>query len=229
MIERLVGLNMVQERFIAHAAHELRTPLTSLRIELELALRTAVDRSDFDTALRGALDSSRRLSDLAEDLLQLARMRATTEEGTVDVGAALSDAISDVAAVGRARDVFIVHEGVGGTVRGERRGLARLFRNVLENAVRHSPNGGRIRIHGERLSSTKGEELEIAVVDDGPGIDPEDVDRIFEPFARGTRTSDPTGTGLGLTIARELARSFGGELRATAGSRGRFIVRVAIA
>ena len=62
MIERLVGLNTIQERFIAHAAHELRTPLTSLKIEIEHALRSGGDRSDYESALRGALESTRRLA-----------------------------------------------------------------------------------------------------------------------------------------------------------------------
>lgn len=222
MIERLVGLNATQDRFIAHAAHELRTPLTSLRIELEHALRSSVDRSDYEAAVKGALDSARRLSDLAEDLLQLARVKATTSGALVDVAEPLSDALADVAPVGRARDVFIVKGPVQGVVLGDRRGLSRLLRNVLENAVRFSPPTGRVHITAE----DEGETLAIAVADDGPGIAADDVERVFEPFARASRNQSPEGTGLGLTIARELARSYGGDVRVAPGGGGRFVVQL---
>jgi len=222
MIERLVGLNAMQDRFIAHAAHELRTPLTSLRIELEHALRSGGDRSDYERALRGALDSARRLSGLAEDLLQLARVKAATESAQVDISEPLADAIADVAPVGRTRDVFIVKDSASGIVLGDRRGLARLLRNVLENAVRFSPPTGRVRIATERSD----EALEITISDDGPGIDADDVERIFEPFARGSRNRDPEGTGLGLTIAREIARSYGGDVRVVPGPGGSFVVQL---
>lgn len=222
MIERLVGLNAMQDRFIAHAAHELRTPLTSLRIELEHVLRTGGDRDDYATAVKGALDSARRLSDLAEDLLQLARVKRAADGAEIDVAEPLADAIADVAPVGRARDVFIVKDAVQGRVLGDRRGLSRLLRNVLENAVRFSPRTGRVRI---ALEGDEGA-LEIAVTDDGPGVEVDDVERIFEPFARGSRNRDPEGTGLGLTIARELARSYGGDVSVSPGAGGRFLVRL---
>lgn len=225
MIERLVGLNAMRDRFVAHAAHELRTPLTSLRIELEHALRSGGDRADYESALRGALESSRRLSNLAEDLLQLARVKVVQTPSTVDVSEALADAVADVAPLGRERDVFIVKEHVTGVVQGDRRGLARLFRNVLENAVRFSPRAGRVRVS----ASIEGTGLDITVVDEGPGIALDDVERIFEPFARGARTDDPEGTGLGLTIARELARSYDGDVRVSPGPGGRFVVHLCTA
>ncbi|MBX3191581.1 MAG: HAMP domain-containing histidine kinase [Labilithrix sp.] len=222
MIERLVSLLALQDRFIAHASHELRTPLTSLRIEIEHALRTAKDRDDYESALKGALDSALRLSNLAEGLLQLARVKAEVEDARVDVQEPLADAIKDVAPLGRSRDVFIVSEPVTGLVQGDRRGLARLFRNVLENAVRFSPRMGRVHVESKRADGV----LEVVVVDDGKGISVEDVERIFEPFARAGRNDHAEGTGLGLTIARELARSCGGDVFASPGPGGRFVVRL---
>jgi two-component system heavy metal sensor histidine kinase CusS len=222
MIEWLVGLNAMQDRFISHAAHELRTPLTSLRIELEHALRNGGDRDDLESALRGALDSARRLSDLAEDLLQLARVKATADVARVRVADPLADAIADVAPLGRVRDVFIVRDSLVADVVGDRRGLARLFRNVLENAVRFSPRSGRVQVS----TQFSDDGVEVRVSDEGPGIAADDVERIFEPFARGARTRDPEGTGLGLTIARELARSYGGDVRVSPGPGGRFVVQL---
>lgn len=223
MIERLVGLLAVQDRFIAHAAHELRTPLTALRIELEHALRTATDRSDYESAVKGALESARRLSDLAEDLLSLARAKSAPAQAVeVDLAEPLAEAIGEVAPLGRSRDVFIENDAAGGLVLGDRRGLARLFRNVLENAIRYSPPATRVRVSVARSD----EGTEVNIRDEGPGIDESDVERIFEPFARGARRGDAQGTGLGLTIARELARSFGGDLRVSPGPGGRFSVHL---
>jgi two-component system OmpR family sensor kinase len=234
MIEQLVGLLSVQERFIAHAAHELRTPLTSLRIELEHALRNGVDKHDYESALRGALDSARRLSDLAEDLLQLARLKAEhiDAEDFTALEDALADAVADVAPVGRLRDVFIITEPVSALVHADRRGLARLFRNILENAVRFSPRGGRVRVE----TRVEEDRVVIGVADEGVGIKPDDEERIFEAFTRGglirgpraarsggvhdhnqnARDDDggPGGSGLGLAIARGLARGFGGDVTA---------------
>lgn len=225
MIERLVGLLSVQERFIAHAAHELRTPLTSLRIELEHAMRACRDPSDYDSALRGALESVRRLTDLAEDLLQLARLKAVpTEQAVAAIEDALADAVADVAAVGRIKEVSIVTEAVSANVRGDRSGLARLFRNVVENAVSFSPRGGTVRIEAR----VAGERVVVGVTDEGPGLGSDDEERVFEPFARAVRDDGAEGTGLGLTIARGLARAFGGDVRAEHGPGGRFFVELPI-
>ncbi len=224
MIERLVGLLAVQERFIAHAAHELRTPLTSLRIELEHAIRSGRDRNDYDAALKGALESTRRLSDLAEDLLELARAKQAPSGGSTPIEDALADAIADVAPAGRQRDVFIVAEPISARVRGDRRGLARLFRNVIENAVRFSPRGSKVWVD----SRVDDGAAVLTISDAGPGVAAADAARIFEPFARASNGDgrDRHGAGLGLSIARGLAHSFGGEVVAEARAGGRFTVRV---
>lgn len=220
MIARLVSLLAVQERFIAHAAHELRTPLTSLRIELEHALQTARDPAEYDAALRGALESARTLTALAEDLLQLARMKAAPTTGPVHLEDALGDAIAEVARVGRAKEVSIVAQPLTATVRADRRGVARLLRNVLENAVRFSPRAADVRV-GQRVEDRR---VRIDVIDDGPGIDADEAEVIFEPFSRGARDDGAGGTGLGLAIARGLARSFGGDVHAELGRGGRFVI-----
>jgi two-component system, OmpR family, sensor kinase len=221
MIERLVGLLAMQDRFISHAAHELRTPLASLRIELEHALQTASAAADYDAALRGALDSSRRLTDLAEDLLQLARTRSAITDEVVVLEDALADAIADVAPVGRCRGVAIVTEPVSAIVRGDRRGVARLFRNVVENAVRFAPRDTSVRVEVR----AEEERVVVVVIDAGPGIKPEDEEKIFEPFVRGAR-ADGEGTGLGLSIARGLARAFGGDVTVERASGGRFVIEL---
>ncbi len=221
MIDQLVGLVAAQDRFIAHAAHELRTPLTSLRIELEHVLRTGRGRADYEEAVRGALESSRALTELADDLLQLARAKTAPVEEASLVEEALTDAIAAVAPMGRGRDVRILASPFGGQVRGARRSLARLFRNLLENAVRFSPQGGRVLVEG-RVEENR---VVVEVTDAGPGVPTGDEERIFAPFARGVR-DDAEGVGLGLAIARGLARSAAGDVIARAGPGGRFEVEL---
>lgn len=214
MIERLVGLHTMQERFVAHAAHELRTPLTSLRMEIEMALRDpAATREDLESALRGALESTQRLTALAEDLLELARVKTADRPALepIPVDDAIADAVAVVAPLARARDIQIWISSIVVDVIGYRGGVARLFRNLLENAIRFSPDGGKVEIEATQKEDT----LEIAVTDEGPGIPESERDRVFEPFARLGGADHADGTGLGLAIARELARSYGGDVRVT--------------
>ncbi len=225
MIDRLAGLLAVQERFVTHAAHELRTPLTSLRIELAHAIRTGHDRNDYDAALRGALESARRLTALADDLLALARLKAAPTEQSSAVEDGVADAIADVAPVAGQRNVRLLAGPLSAQVRGDRSGVARMFRNVLENAVRFSPDGGEVHLGSQR----QGGWFIVDVLDDGPGVDAADVPRIFEPFSRGRQTEGSEGTGLGLAIARGLARSFGGDIAAGPGPGGRFTIKLPLA
>lgn len=223
MIERLVGLVAVQDRFIAHAAHELRTPLTSLRVELEHTLETARGPDDYDSGLRGALASSERLTDLTEDLLRLARLRAKpSADGLSEFEASLADAIADVTPIGRHRRISIVAAPVSARARGDQRSVARILRNVLDNAVRFSPPDGSVRVD----ATLQDEHIVVTVLDEGPGVPEADAEGIFEPFTSGLRRDGTEGTGLGLPIARELARSYGGEVSVVPGPRGRFVIRL---
>lgn len=221
MIERLVGLLGAQDRFVAHAAHELRTPLTSLRIELEHALRPGAETKDYEPALAGALESARRLTRLADDLLRLARVDATPGNELTALDEAIAEAVVEIGPVARTRELRIEVEPLATTVRGDRRSVARILRNVIENAVRFSPEGGRVYVSPVPRDGS----VEISVVDEGPGIPEGDLPRIFEPFARGANNDDWEGAGLGLSIARGLARSLGGDIvTASAAPGARFVI-----
>ena len=105
-----------------------------------------------------------------------------------------------------------------------------MFRNLLENAARHSPADGQIKV----TLATRKQEVEVDIEDDGPGIPPAEHERIFEPFYRGPseRASEVPGTGLGLAIVREIARAHGGDVAVVPGSEARgaiFQVRLPLA
>jgi two-component system heavy metal sensor histidine kinase CusS len=220
MVVQLGELLLSHQRFIAHAAHELRSPLTALYGELQQALRKERDADGYRSAIVAALTATRRLKLLAEDLLTLARTRAerSDDEARIPLQSALDDASLTVEALAKEHEVVIKLGGDGCWVTDRNGDTSRLFRNLLENAIRYSPRGGAVRVDvspGERF-------VAIAISDQGPGIDEAERGAVFEPFfrSRGPRRSD--GAGLGLGIAREIARAHGGELelaRTAAGAR----------
>jgi len=220
MIARLVGLVASQERFVSHAAHELRTPLAALRLEIELALKTCETPAAYVEALEGALGSARRLSALADDLLTLARANAGPHEDVVAIADAASAARELVLPLAREKRVVVDVVGGDARVRGAGPELERVFRNLLENAIRHSPVDGEVVVRAEAHAGR----VVVAVTDEGPGIAAGDTERIFEPFVRGGARADRAGAGLGLAIARELVRAMGGELHAVAASRGELVI-----
>ena len=212
MIERLSLLVTSQQQFIAHAAHELRSPLTTLYGELSLALRRSRDAASYKLAVEEALDSTRRLKLIAEDLLALARVGAETgvPEERVRVFTLVGRAVEAVAWETREREVRIDVIGPDAPLSGRPRDIERLLRNVIENAVRHSPKGSVVDV----AIAVAEPWLEITVRDAGWGVSEIDRTRVFEPFYRGSRerASDGPGSGLGLAIARAIARAHGGDV-----------------
>ncbi len=217
MIERLEALLSSQRRFIAHAAHELRSPLTTLYGELSYALRRPRDQSSYQEVIEEALDSARRLKLLSEDLLTLVRLDASRIEPAERLHPAdiIHEAMRTVRGAAGERGVHILTSDTRGagaavTIQGRPLDLERMVRNLLENAVRHSPPGGAVEV---RVAARR-DGIEITVSDAGPGIPEDDTERIFEPFYRGPRerASEVPGTGLGLAIVREIARVHGGDV-----------------
>ena len=213
MASRIGSLMAAQKRFIAHAAHELRSPLTKLYGELQLALRKERTAPDYRRAIEEAEGATRQLKHLADDLLTLARAQGTDETETneqIEVEKLAKDTIALVAGSGGADAGRIDLRGEQCAVRGRSSDLVRLLRNLIENAASHSPPEGRVSVEW----ADHGETVEIKISDEGEGVPVSLRERIFEPFVRagtkGTRRSG--GTGLGLGIAREIARSHGGDI-----------------
>jgi two-component system heavy metal sensor histidine kinase CusS len=225
MISRLAVLVETQQTFIANASHELRSPITALVGELSFALRRERDADSYKRSIEEALGAARNLKTVTEDLLALARIGAADvaiERVTLsDVVRAAVEATSDAADV---RGVGIEVACDDSVVEGHAGDLQRLLRNLVENAIRHSPCGGRVRI--EVRSDEPHAHLQVS--DDGPGVPPEVRERIFEPFFRlPAERADESGAGLGLAIGRSIARAHGGDLRVDDSARGaRFVVRL---
>ncbi|HLL51737.1 MAG TPA: HAMP domain-containing sensor histidine kinase, partial [Thermomicrobiales bacterium] len=224
MLDRLQGSFRAQERFVGDASHELRTPLTAIRGNVDVLMRqTRRDPSGLDPIdLAPALDDIRRESDrmrrLLDDLLLLAR--ADASDGHTDTAVVRRDRVrlNEIAAdaVRSAEALASGHtlelEAPRSVeIPGDADRLHQLLMILLDNAVRHTPPTGRIRV---ALAATPDGQARIAVRDEGEGIAPEHLPHVFERFYRadGARGRSSGGTGLGLAIAQAICRAHGGEI-----------------
>jgi two-component system OmpR family sensor kinase len=227
MIARLSALLGNHQVFIAHAAHELRSPLTALYGELSHAVRKSRSAEEYKQAIDEALDATKRLMALAEDLLALARLadQDLEHEAQVELLPLLQRAVKALAADAQQRQVQIEIEGQLGAVSGRPLDLERLLRNLLENALRHAPQGSPVRV-----TLASGREQVVRVGNRGGPIPEPDRERIFEPFWRGAYASAEghPGAGLGLAIARQIAVGHGGQLTLAApeGDAVEFVLRL---
>ncbi|MBM3521716.1 MAG: HAMP domain-containing histidine kinase [Alphaproteobacteria bacterium] len=229
MIERLAELVNAQQRFIAHAAHELRSPLAALSGELQQALRKERDAEGYKRAIQSALVAARRLTLLAEDLLTLARLRADSVPAydTVDVARVIELAIAPVEPLAAAHGVEIVRRAEPARIPDRNGDTSRLVRNLLENAIRFSPRGGCVRVEAVAEDSF----ARITVTDQGPGVAAAERQHIFTAFFRGAGSIGTHGAGLGLGIAREIARSYGGDVKLEVAAKegARFVISLPLA
>jgi two-component system sensor histidine kinase MprB len=225
MTRSLAGSRERQQRLIADAGHELRTPLTSLRTNVDLLLRSrrtgrALPPGREEAMLESVDQQLHELSGLVTDLLELSRTIEGGKRTTMQV--ALHESAGR--AVERARlrgpglefDVRIEPW----FVQGDPTGLDRAVVNLLDNAVKFSPPGGRITV---RLSGGV-----YTVRDQGPGISPEDLPRVFERFYRSDSARQLPGSGLGLAIVAQVAEETGGTIRLLPAPGGGTLARLAL-
>jgi signal transduction histidine kinase len=205
MLDRLEdGVSRLQ-RFVADASHELRSPLTRIRSELEVDLAHP-GGSDLAATHRSVLDETVSLQRLVDDLLYLARTdagKARIHDEPVDLDDLVMSEVERLRSSGLAIDASKVSAG---QVVGDRIQLARAVRNLIDNAARHAATKVILEL-GEA-----GPSVLLAISDDGPGIPQEDLERVFERFARADegRSRVEGGSGLGLAIVRDVIERHGG-------------------
>lgn len=226
MLDRIDAGFGAQRSFTADASHELRSPLTALRGELELALRRERSPDEYRRVIASALEETERLSDLAADLLTLARSDAGVMEPRmepVDLTERVADCVVRIAGKAEARSIDLqLNTDSPVQAIGDRRLLDRVVWNLLDNAIKFTTPGGRVDL----TLATAGGQVVLEVADTGPGI-PEGMEQeVFQRFQRAdTSRSSTDGAGLGLAIVKAIVEAHGGtvtaETRSTGGARFR--------
>jgi two-component system sensor histidine kinase KdpD len=218
-VEELGRLSQLRADFVSLVSHELRSPMAAVigaarTLQDRWRMLSAAQRESF-LALIG--DETSRLADLVADVLDTSRIEAGTfsyrfEE--VDLGRVVDEAVE--AAVLAQQDVPVVATVHGRlpVIRGDRARLRQVLGNLIENAVKYSPEGGEVRVSAAASNGA----IRIAVKDGGPGVPDDQQKRIFEKFGRAdVEGGSKPGTGLGLFIARSIAEAHGGSLEVTSG------------
>jgi signal transduction histidine kinase len=210
MTERLARALRSQREFVANASHQLRTPLTGLRLRLEAASLKAAD-PEVERELVAAERETVRLAQLLSELLTLARERERPEPQEVslaDVAEAARERWEGAAETGGRR---LVLEGKDdAVVAATEADLAVIVDNLVENALNYSPVASTVTIEWD----ADAESARLAVLDQGPGVDPDEREQVFERFYRGEASrGGAEGTGLGLSVVDALAARWGGSVR----------------
>jgi two-component system, OmpR family, sensor kinase len=222
LLDRLDAALDSRRRFLADASHELRTPVSIARTAADVALsREARSEAEYRDSLTVVSDQMKRLGRMVADMLLMARTDGADWPLTRN-DFYLDDLVTEVERAGR---LLAAERGIAVDAtcppdleyHGDEGLLRQMLLNVVENAVRHSPTGGAVRL----TADVGAQEIGVSIHDTGAGISDGDRDRIFDRFVRIDPTGNGNGLGLGLAIARRIARAHGGDLQlASTGPRG---------
>ena len=224
MLDRLEASSQKQRQFVSDASHELRSPIASIRTNLEVALRNS-DRADWPAVATRALEEDERREEMVTDLLDLARLDEFEETAPVS---SLPEVDLDELVLDETlrphRSLIDTTRVSAGRVHGRSEQLARVVRNLLDNADRHA--NSRVALSLQNGAGS----VELTVDDDGPGIAAEDRERVFERFTRldDGRARDAGGLGLGLSMVKTIVERHGGTVEVADAPIGgaRFAVRL---
>ena len=202
LLARLKEAFASQQRFVQDAAHELRTPLTALKLQVEnLRHQPAAAAGEDMARLEAGIE---RMQRLVEQLLRLARQEAAPLQDAaprVDLSQALKESLHDLVPLAQARSIDLgLTAAEPAVVQADARDLRSVFDNLLDNALRYTPAGGRVDVSLQRIDGA----LLVEFSDTGPGIPPELLERVFDRFYR-VLGNGAQGSGLGLAIARNAA------------------------
>ena len=223
MLDRIAASLRHERRFSAELSHELRTPLARVIAEVELALRRDRTSEEYRSTLDLVLGNAQQLTRIVETLFAAAQHEVAGARGTADAYAVATDAIGAVSSLATERRVKVDADRPAAPLRlGLDGDLAeRVLQPVVENACRYGTSWARVSL------TRSGSKIVYVVEDDGPGVAAQEQETIFEPGSRGFagRAGEAAGAGLGLALARRLARTASGDVTARAtGGGGCFVI-----
>jgi two-component system OmpR family sensor kinase len=228
LLDRLERSFDQQRRFMADASHELRTPSAVLRAEADITLsRPTRSEAEYRESMTVVQDAARRLTRIVDDIFLLARADAghlVMHPAPVQLDDVVVDSVRAVQAIAAGRDITVeLRDAVEARLDGDADLLGRVLLNLLDNAVKHAPDGSTVDV----WMATGGGFAEVGVVDYGPGIPAEARERVFERFYRldtarsRAENTITSGAGLGLAIARRIAEMHGGHVHLVESRPGR--------
>lgn len=226
-ITKEVQSEKVRSEFITNASHELRTPVASMKLLLESLMVGAKDDPKVrDEFLNNLLREADRMHQLVNDLLDLSRLESAHEKlrvTEIDLPKVVHDAIQTVSPLAQKKGIIIrenIEEGLHSILADQLR-LSQVLVNLVNNAVKFTPNGGEVRVIARRLNENN---IEFKVQDTGIGIPEEDLPYIFDRFYRvehnRQRRQNSGGTGLGLTITKQVVEMHGGKIYCSSSPKG---------
>jgi signal transduction histidine kinase len=212
MLDRIQTLVIEIKEMTDHIAHDLRSPLTRIRGHAEVTLTTAKSLSEYETMAADTIEECDRLLDMINTMLLISK----TESGVdamameeIDLSALIQEACELFSPTAEDKGLSLNCDvAKGGRLKGDTRMIQRLISNLLDNAIKYTPIGGSVTVSLEKQE----ENLLIEIRDTGIGISPDDLPRIFERFYRCDRSRSLEGIGLGLSLARAIARAHGGDM-----------------
>jgi signal transduction histidine kinase len=209
MTARMATTLRDQRDFVANASHQLRTPLTGLRLRLEAAALKSRD-PDVERELTAAEHETERLARLLSELLTLAGGGERPAAQPLDVsGLVLATGARWEGPAERSDHELRVASGPPAVIAASAEDLAAILDNLTENGLNYSPPGSTVTL----TWTSDGETVRLAVLDEGPGLDPDEGERVFQRFYRGSASrSGASGSGLGLAVVESLAARWGGEV-----------------
>ncbi|MGH0032470.1 MAG: sensor histidine kinase [Myxococcota bacterium] len=228
MIGRIRGSMERERRFTGNAAHQLLTPLAAIRNQIDVTLARERSSDEYLEALEGVRGETARMAEEVEAMLRLARSEGGLPEDhrePCDVAAILRTVADFFLPLASDRGVELAIDGGSEvTVLGDESWLTQLFSNVVSNAIKYTPPGGRVTLVWRLDTDT----IQVSVSDTGPGIGSDSPETVFERFHRSRSAGATPGFGLGLPIAREIARAHGGNVTIERSSAEGTTVRVTL-
>jgi two-component system phosphate regulon sensor histidine kinase PhoR len=215
-LTRLKQLERTREEFVANVSHELRTPLSLIKGYVETLLDGARDNPEVAERFLKIIErNAQRLDLLIQDLLTISALESEKIKlnlQPVELRTLAEKVLTDLHAKAENKNVELFNDVPELTASGDVNRLDQVLANLVDNAIKYGRAEGSVRVGGEKLDDGR---LEIFVRDDGPGIPPEALDRVFERFYRvdKARSRDQGGTGLGLSIVKHIVQAHGGEVR----------------
>ncbi|MGD9006889.1 MAG: ATP-binding protein [Desulfobacteraceae bacterium] len=227
MLDRIQILVTGIRQMNDNIAHDLRSPITRIRGLAEVTLTSQQSIDDYQQMAASTIEESDRLLDMINTMLTISRTErelAPDERHPINLGVLIQDACELFQPLAEDKAIELACEiRADGMVMGDRAMLQRLVANLIDNAIKYTDGGGKVEVS---LCSRGGSRLLLQVTDSGIGIETEDLTRIFDRFFRGDHSRSQEGAGLGLSLARAIARAHGGDIsvHSTAGSGSTFTV-----